>query len=694
MAADKLSWVFELLDRISGPANKIDKALNGINKATKAAGAGLSTLDKMTQGIGNTFGSRVGAAFSSIANGVKSAGASLRAGASSWGDTISMLGAGAAGIAAAIAAVVAKVATAGARFVGSALIFKENSLAGFEAILGSKDEANAVLAKATAFASKTPFETPEVIEMTTKLLTRGFKSSELDKLMLGVGDVGASLGTEKMESVIGALGKMRSAGKLTGETMAMLADAGINSQLVFDSLAKKLGKSRAEIEKMMSAGQITDAMGIEATMDAIAKGLSGGELGGAMKKKSETMSGLFSTLASVPSELVFSADMSKLIEPVKSFIKILTENLGPDTPNGQRIIKMLELIGGVLGETFAKVKDKLPMMLDIGVAALEKVVTILSAVWKGINSSFGKTFMPALERLFAATKNQDPKKLAESIETWVKIGKAVGWVLGIMLGVAALTFDIIDLMIGAALAPIAAWEWMTEKMMGLGRQLKESFTGMSWSEIGISIVKGIIDGLLSMLSPASGAMNLVGDSLISSLKGKLGIASPSKVFEGFGLDTGAGFINGLNASGIGAAMANAIKLPTVGAPNVPKPTTPMNDVMSGPLGPLGLFGGLSSLIPGAPAAAGGLEGLLAAAGIGGAPAKTNDNAVQPAATANQMTDASQVKNQEQNFQISIPQILIQMAAGDSPEAAGKGAADSFLGQLTSGLKGLAGEAGG
>lgn len=740
MAGEQLTWIFALMDRMSGPTKAIDRALGAVNKTMKATSSGaLGSFGKLGQLFSKAMGPQIMGTVGKIGGSLRNLTTSIKPVASELGSLLGTAAMGAAAVAAAVGAAALGLGVAGGKFVLQAAVFKEDSLAAFEAILGSKSEADKVMAMATKFAAKTPFKTGEVVDMAKALATRGFKADELEKLMMGAGDVGALLGMEKMDSVINALGKMRAGGKLTGETLAMLSDAGINQKLVLGSLAKQLGKTEDQIRSMISAGQINDAQGIQATMDAIAKGLSGGQLGGAMEKKSKTLSGLFSTFESIPEELVFAANLDGAINPIKDFVKDLTAMLGPDTPAGKRVIAMLESISVMVGQAFGSMRELLPTAIPGLLNVLEPLVAVLGAVMKGLSGSLGKALMPILDRL----AKMDPKVAADSIESWVKFGEILGKVIGFIIAAGIFSFEVGSFLVDAATAPIRAWQALTDTFVGFGTTIRSALEGwkaqlsaMTWQDIGIAIVTGILQGIMSMFSPGSAVMAQLADQLIAGFKGKLGIASPSKVFQGLAVDTVEGFLLGLAGSGLSAAIANAFKLPTsIAPPTVPSVVGPRAVPGQGDTGPTGFFGGLNQVLPflgglgaatalpaaiapilapssatasslATPAPTGLIDRLVSAIAVPSAPAapappqvNVQSAAIQPAAASGPspgVAPAAGAVGGTQEFTVQIPPgaVVIHVPENRDAAAAGKGAADGFLGQIGSALRGMAGEMGG
>jgi tape measure domain-containing protein len=613
-----------IADKVRPIATRIGSVFSSIGARLKPVGV---ELGKLAMKWGGGLAKAVGGLVGKVAG---SAGSALLKLAPTLGKGLAAVGGAMVALGVAATAAVGGLAFAGGQFIAHALVFKEDSLTAFEAILGSKAEADKVMAMATKFASKTPFKTSEVVDMAKGLLTRGFKADELEKLMMGVGDVGAALGTDKMESVISALGKMRAKGKMTGEAMEMLSDAGVSQKLVFESLAKTLGKSSAEVQKMMSAGQITDAQGVAAVMDAIAKGLSGGELGGMMEKKSKTLSGLLSTLESVPEELVFSANMDKALGPLKQFVQMLTAALSPDSANGKRIIAIVEGIGKTFGDVVGQLTGG-----DIAgfIGKILNLVEPLVKVFAAFGAGAFKGLASVLGAVVAKLDKMDPKTVEVLVEAFATFGMLLGGLVGVIA-----TF------IGAMLALEMAVVTFFMSIFEWGKSL---VTEMGWSELGAAIVQGIISGVTSMFGALGDSLGGAANAATSGFTNALGIASPSKVFEQLGIFTGQGFIQGILGSGIG-------------------------DVVSQVLGAFAPGAGVAAMASAIPGLA------TPAAGTAGGPVVPGSAAGNGPVTVNPM----------------IPSIQIIVNEAEKAAEAGKQAADSFTTQLGSALKGLFGESGG
>lgn len=165
---------------------------------------------------------------------------------------------------------------------------------GFTTMLGSAKRANSFLRDLAAFAAKTPFEFPELQTAASSLISAGIEADKVIPIMTTLGDVTAGVGTgsEGIQRATVALQQMSAAGKITGEDLNQLRDAGIP---VFDLLSAAMGKSKAEIAAMAQAGTL-GAEGFRAMMKALETGKGLERFNGLMEKQSASLSGVWSTL--------------------------------------------------------------------------------------------------------------------------------------------------------------------------------------------------------------------------------------------------------------------------------------------------------------------------------------------------------------------------------------------------------------
>lgn len=133
----------------------------------------------------------------------------------------------------------------------------------------------------------------------------------------------------------------------------------------------------------------------------------------------------------------------------------------------------------------------------------------------------------------------------------------IGTLLGGVLAALGEAFSFIaDLLTGDF---SGAWEHLLSLFTGLGEMIETIVQQLF--EMGVNLVQGLWEGILSA---ADGLITLITgwvQGLIDTVKGLFGIASPSTVFMGMGVDIVLGLINGL-VSMIGSLISSAVALGT------------------------------------------------------------------------------------------------------------------------------------
>jgi tape measure domain-containing protein len=160
----------------------------------------------------------------------------------------------------------------------------------FTTMLGSGQKADAFLKQLADFAAKTPFEFPDLVSASQKLLAMGFSADQVVPTLTAIGDAVAGLGggPETIDAVTRAMGQMQAKGKVASDEMLQLTEQGIPA---WDMLAKKMGVTVPEAMKAVEKGAVSANTGISALVDGMNK-----NFGGMMEKQSQTLAGLFSTL--------------------------------------------------------------------------------------------------------------------------------------------------------------------------------------------------------------------------------------------------------------------------------------------------------------------------------------------------------------------------------------------------------------
>ena len=164
---------------------------------------------------------------------------------------------------------------------------------GFSTMLGSAEKAQAFLNDMADFAAKTPFGYEELLDASKKMLAYGFAAENVLPILKAVGDAAAALGMsgEGIDRITLALGQIYAKGKLSGEEMRQLTEAGIPA---WQMLAEAMGTTVPELQKMVSKGLVPGAKAVE----MLTKGMTQ-RFGGMMASMENTWQGVTSSIKDI-----------------------------------------------------------------------------------------------------------------------------------------------------------------------------------------------------------------------------------------------------------------------------------------------------------------------------------------------------------------------------------------------------------
>lgn len=157
----------------------------------------------------------------------------------------------------------------------------------FTTMLWSAEQAETMLQNLSDFAAKTPFELPEVRQNAKQLLAMGVSAENIIPTMKALGDVASWTGAD-MSRLAMNYGQVITQGKLTSRE---LKDFQVNGVPILDELAKNAGKSKEEIQNMISSGQIS-ANDVTRAFETMTS--EGGKFADMMATQSSTLSGQWS----------------------------------------------------------------------------------------------------------------------------------------------------------------------------------------------------------------------------------------------------------------------------------------------------------------------------------------------------------------------------------------------------------------
>ncbi|MBY0244507.1 MAG: tape measure protein [Sphingobacteriaceae bacterium] len=153
---------------------------------------------------------------------------------------------------------------------------------------GDAVKANTTYTQVKAYGDKSPYESAELLENVKLLQSFGVEQGKVINTMKMLGDV--AMGDQnKLNSLSLAFAQIKSAGKMQGQDLMQLVNAGFNPLQV---MATKTGKSMAELKEAMGKGAISAKMVEQAFIDATTQG---GLFYGMSDKMAKTGQGKWST---------------------------------------------------------------------------------------------------------------------------------------------------------------------------------------------------------------------------------------------------------------------------------------------------------------------------------------------------------------------------------------------------------------
>jgi tape measure domain-containing protein len=264
-----------------------------------------------------------------------------------------------------------------------------------EALYLAEPRAKQLLGWIQQLAIKSPFTQQGVADAFQMAMGYGFNTEMAQRLTKATIDFVAATGKSPMvmEQVTRALGQIQAKGKLAGQEVMQLTEAGVNVDQI---LAKAFGKSTAEIVKMRERGLIP----ADAAILAITESLES-DFGGAAERQATSFSGLVSSLQDIKDIGLreFFTGTFKTIQPyVTEFVNKLSS---PEFLENLR--KLGNLVGGRIQEGILFLKRDLPKVINYfrGLVTPEML-----GAWEKISGSvkgLGKAFtdsMPMIKQYF------------------------------------------------------------------------------------------------------------------------------------------------------------------------------------------------------------------------------------------------------------------------------------------------------
>ena len=442
---------------------------------------------------------------------------------------------------------------------------------------GSADAANGMVGSLQKLASATPLAMSDLAGGAQTLLAFGVASDDVSGTLQRLGDI--SLGNaDKMQSLARAYGKATAQGKLTGETVQMMIDAGWNPLI---DICDQTGESMEDVQKRMAAGSISAEELTQAVTHATD---AGGKFAGGMEAASKTVAGLTSTLQDN-----INAMLGELMQPVSDAMLSTLLPMAIDAVDQLTTAFEDEGIDGlsrVAGDLIATLSAQLASYAPEAVpAALAFVGSLVAGLLSALPDLTG-TSVELVGALLLGIADQLPGIITAAMSALLGIVDTITSPESITLLIQAA----MQLMLALARGLIAAIPQLIDAVPGIITNLVESFYAMlpeiigvgieivialasglvsntghiiaavprlvetivrgfladvkSYWYIGKSIVDGIRQGVTEQWQRLKSDVSNLFTGLVSWIKNLLGIHSPSRVFADIGQNMAAGIGDG------------------------------------------------------------------------------------------------------------------------------------------------------
>ena len=137
-----------------------------------------------------------------------------------------------------------------------------------QTLLGSKEKTDALMKQVREYAKISPLEFSDVTKATQMMLGFNIEAEKVPRYLQAIGDV--SMGdAQRFNSLTLAFSQMSAAGKLMGQDLNQMINAGFNPLQI---MSEKTGKSIATLKDEMSKGAVSAEMVQQAFIDATSAG--------------------------------------------------------------------------------------------------------------------------------------------------------------------------------------------------------------------------------------------------------------------------------------------------------------------------------------------------------------------------------------------------------------------------------------
>ena len=209
--------------------------------------------------------------------------------------------------------------------------------AAIQTLLGSKEKADMLMTQVREYAKISPLEFSDVTKATQMMLGFNIEAEKVPRYLQAIGDV--SMGdTQRFNSLTLAFSQMSAAGKLMGQDLNQMINAGFNPLQI---MSEKTGKSIATLKDEMSKGAVSAEMVQQAFIDVTS---AGGKFYQMSENASKTINGQLSMMQDAM-DTVFNELGQKSEGTIINGIRITTSLIENYETVGKVLVGLIAIYG-------------------------------------------------------------------------------------------------------------------------------------------------------------------------------------------------------------------------------------------------------------------------------------------------------------------------------------------------------------
>lgn len=159
----------------------------------------------------------------------------------------------------------------------------------FKTMLGSAEQAKALMSQLTQTAATTPFGLEDVAQGAKQLLAYGFEAEKVNETLIRLGDIAAGLSVP-LNDLVYLYGTTMAQGRLYTQDLNQFTGRGIP---MISELAKQFGVAESKVKELVEAGKVGFPE-VQKVIESLTD--EGGKFGGLMEAQSKTITGQISNI--------------------------------------------------------------------------------------------------------------------------------------------------------------------------------------------------------------------------------------------------------------------------------------------------------------------------------------------------------------------------------------------------------------